>query len=137
MACFTITAAEALVVTAAQVTVKVLENKGVIKYNTDENGNATDTKWSKKIGILNGMLWGGSFLLALEHIFHGEVVFYPPFLTAMETPESTAEMLQEMGTVGVTMAVALTAIWGIGLLVHHFLKNRKVKEEKAKKEACI
>ena len=137
MACFTITAAEALVVTAAQVTVKVLENKGVIKYSTDENGTVVDTKWSKKIGILNGMLWGGSVLLALEHIFHGEVAFYPPFLTAMETPESTAEMLQEMGTVGVTMAIALTAIWGIGLLVHHFLKNRKVKEVEAKEEACI
>ena len=125
MACFTITAAEALVVTAAQVTVHILEKKGVIKYELNEDGSVKEGKWSKKIGVLNGMLWGGSFLLALEHVFHGEVAMYPPFLTAMETPESTAETLQEMGTVGVTMAVALTAVWGIGLLIHHFLAKRK------------
>ena len=39
------------------------------------------------------MLFGGSFLLAAEHVYHGEVVFYPPFLTAMENSEATAEML--------------------------------------------
>ena len=71
------------------------------------------------------MLWGGSFLLALEHIFHGEVVMYPPFLTAMESAESTAEMLHEMGTVGVGMAIALTVTWGIGLLLYRVLRNRK------------
>lgn len=124
MACFTITAAEAVLVSAAQITVKVLEHKGVIKYEVDENGVA-QTKWSKKLGILNGMLWGGSFLLALEHIFHGEVAMYPPFLTAMESAESTAEMLHEMGTVGVGMALALTAIWGVGLLLYRVLRNRK------------
>ena len=66
MACFTVTMAEALAVSAAQITVKALENKGVIKYELDEEGNQK-TKWSKKLGILNGMLWGGSVLLALEH----------------------------------------------------------------------
>lgn len=124
MACFTITAGEAIVVTAAQITVKVLENKGVIKYHTNEDGTV-DTKWSKKLGILNGMLWGGSFLLALEHIFHGEVSMTFPFLTAMQSAEQTAEMLHEMSTVGVAMAVSLTAIWGIGLLIYRFFKYRK------------
>ena len=124
MACFTITAAEAVVVSAAQITVKVLEHKGIIKYEANENGEQ-QVKWSKKLGILNGMLWGGSFLLALEHIFHGEVAMYPPFLTAMESAEDTAEMLNEMGTVGVGMALAITAIWGVGLLLYRVLRNRK------------
>ena len=124
MACFTITAAEAVVVSAAQITVKVLEHKGIIKYEANENGEQ-QVKWSKKLGILNGMLWGGSFLLALEHIFHGEVAMYPPFLTAMESVEDTAEMLNEMGTVGVGMALAITAIWGVGLLLYRVLRNRK------------
>ena len=124
MACFTITAAEAVLVSAAQITVKVLEHKGVIKYEAGENGEQ-QVKWSKKLGILNGMLWGGSFLLALEHIFHGEVAMYPPFLTAMESAEDTAEMLSEMGTVGVGMALAITAIWGVGLLLYRVLRNRK------------
>ena len=43
----------------------------------------------------------------------------------MEDAESTATMLQEMGTVGVGMALALTAIWGVGLLLYRVLRNRK------------
>ena len=124
MACFTITAAEAVLVSAAQITVKALEHKGVIKYEVGEDGEQ-QVKWSKKLGILNGMLWGGSFLLALEHIFHGEVVMYPPFLTAMQSAEDTAEMLNEMGTVGVGMALAITITWGVGLFLYRVLRNRK------------
>lgn len=71
------------------------------------------------------MLYGGSFLLAIEHIYHGEVVFYPPFLTAMNDPADTVEMLNEMSTVGVSMAVLVTAVWGIGLFVSHLLKKSK------------
>jgi hypothetical protein len=128
MACFTVTAGEAILVTAAQITVTALEHKGIIKYEVDENGNVS-SKWSKKLGVLNGMLWGGSFLLALEHIFHGEVASYPPFLTAMMSAESTAEMLHEMGTVGVAMAVSLTAIWGVGLLISRLLRHRKANKK--------
>ncbi len=57
------------------------------------------------------MLWGGVVLLAFEHIWHGEVVPYFPFLTAMYDPSDTAEMLQEMATVGVGMAVLITFVW--------------------------
>ena len=128
MACFLVSAGEAIVVSAAQITVTALEHKGIIKYENNEDGTQK-AKWSTKLGILNGMLWGGSFLLALEHVFHGEVTSYFPFLTAMSSPEATAEMLQEMSTVGVTMALSLTAIWGIGLLLYRLLSKRKVKKE--------
>ena len=133
MACFTVTAAEAILVSAGQITTYILEKKGKITYQPNEDGTQK-VKWSTKLGILNGMLWGGSFLLALEHIFHGEVTSYPPFLTNMATPESTAEMLEEMGTVGVGMAISLTLIWGIGLLLYRVLKNRKVKKIAPKEE---
>ena len=129
MACFLVTAGEAVIVSAAQIAVKALENKGVIKYENNEDGTPK-LKWSKKLGILNGMLWGGSILLALEHIYHGEVTLTFPFLTAMQSAEDTIEMLHEMSTVGVVMAVSLTAIWGIGLLVYHLIKKHK----KANKE---
>ena len=128
MACFTVTAAEAIVVSAAQITTYALEKKGVIKYEANEDGTSK-VKWSKKLGILNGMLWGGSVLLALEHVFHGEVSSYFPFLTAMETPESAAEMFHEMATVGVTMAVALTVLWGVGLLLFRLLRSRKANKK--------
>ena len=129
MACFLVTAGEAVIVSAAQIAVKALENKGVIKYENNEDGTPK-LKWSKKLGILNGMLWGGSILLALEHIYHGEVTLTFPFLTAMQSAEDTIEMLHEMSTVGVVMAVSLTTIWGIGLLVYHLIKKHK----KANKE---
>jgi len=133
MACFTVTLMEAVAVSAAQITVYALEKKGVIKYENKEDGdNSSDIKWSKKIGVLNGMLIGGSVLLALEHVFHGEVTVFQPFLTAMSDAEATAEMLQEMGTVGVAMAISLTAIWGVGLLIYH-LARRKAKAKEAKK----
>lgn len=130
MACFVVTAGEAVVVTGVQVALKVMEHKGIIKYHTNEEGKVEGGKWSKKVGVLNGMLWGGSFLLALEHVFHGEVVPFPPFLSALSSPGDTAEMLHEMGTVGVAMAVALTAVWGIGLLVMHLVRRKRAKAAK-------
>ena len=60
---------------------------------------------------LNNMLWGGSALLAFEHVWHGEVVPWFPFLTNAVTPVSAAEMLREMATSGVAMAVLVTAVW--------------------------
>ena len=57
------------------------------------------------------MLWGGVILLAFEHLWHGEVVPFFPFLTAMSDAASTAEMLREMATVGVAMGVLITLVW--------------------------
>jgi len=64
-----------------------------------------------KIGWLNIMLWGGIAMLAIEHIAHGEVVFYPPFLTAMQNPADIPVMLQELATVGGTMTIAIVVVW--------------------------
>ena len=78
-----------------------------------ETGREKKLPWSKKLMILAQLLWGGAFLLCYEHIWHGEVVPFFPFLTAMNDPGDTAEMLHEMGTVGVTMAVIVTVVWAI------------------------
>ena len=63
------------------------------------------------------MLWGGAILLAFEHLWHGEIVPWFPFLTAMADPADAMEMFHEMATVGVTMAVLITVVWLIVLLV--------------------
>ncbi|MEO0070555.1 MAG: hypothetical protein ABIK39_00500 [candidate division WOR-3 bacterium] len=60
---------------------------------------------------LNSMLWGGVAMLAVEHFSHGEVVPYPPFLTAMKNPSEVSVMLKEMLTVGGTMTLAIFAVW--------------------------
>jgi hypothetical protein len=65
-------------------------------------------KFSPKMHInwLNWMLWGGVLMLAVEHLAHEEIVPYFPFLTA-----GFEEILPELLTVGLPMALAIIAIW--------------------------
>lgn len=64
------------------------------------------------IKILNTLMLGGSALLGLEHVWHGEVVPWPPFLTAMTNPADIPIMLHEMTIVGTSMTAATIALWG-------------------------
>lgn len=109
MACFLVPTAEAIVVTAVTAKTPADEAKSIEQ--------AEGISWSRKLGWLKNMLWGGALLLLLEHIWHGEVVPWPPFLTAMANPADTAEMLHEMATVGVGMAVLVTAVWAVMVAV--------------------
>lgn len=108
MACFLVPATEAIVTTAAQKILKKSENN---KFT--EN---TKIHFSEHLSRLNKMLWGGSGLLAFEHVWHGEVTPFFPFLTAANDPGDTAEMLHEMATSGSAMAVLVTAVW-IGTVI--------------------
>ena len=124
MACFVVPAAEAVVTTIVTKVVKSKEKK--------ENASSeTKVPFSHKLSWLNTMLWGGSALLAFEHIWHGEVVPWAPFLTAMSSPESTSEMLHEMATVGVTMALLITAVWGVMVVVSSSIEKRAPKVQPA------
>jgi len=126
MACFLVPMGEAIVTTVVQ---KVVENKE--KKVGDEWTTKTGLSWSRKLSWLNKLLWGGTILLAFEHIWHGEIVPWPPFLTAMENPADVAPMLHEMATVGVVMAVTVTAVWAIMVMVAE-LKAKAVPEAKVK-----
>ena len=108
MACFTVPAGEAVVTTIVK---KTMEKKGV-EYKENDG----KIPMTRKLKWLSNLLWGGSVLLAFEHVWHGEVQPFFPFLTAMSNPEDTAEMLHEIATVGVSMAVLVTAVW-IGMCV--------------------
>ena len=108
MACFVVPAAEAIVTTAVQ---KIIKKKG------KDHGSETALKFSEKLGVLNGLLWGGSGLLAFEHIWHGEITPFFPFLTAASDPEQTAEMLREMAVSGTSMALLVTAVWVAYVLI--------------------
>jgi hypothetical protein len=136
MACFLVSTAEAIIVTAAA---KIVKNKEMQQESMELEKNASiETKqekklpWSKKLMILANLLWGGAFLLCYEHIWHGEVVPWFPFLTAMNDPGDTAEMLSEMGSIGVTMAVIVTVTWLVIIFVADKILARPDKEpEKA------
>lgn len=122
MACFLVSAAEAVVVTAAS---KTAENKGSAQTQKERLPFASKLKW------LSNMLWGGSALLAFEHVWHGEVVPWFPFLTAMNDPADTAEMLAEMGSIGVTMALLITVAWGGMVLVTNSMEEKLLQSDHA------
>ena len=99
MACFAVPTAEAVVTT-------------IVKKNAEKKGIKAETHpFLSKMKWLNNMLWGGSALLAFEHVWHGEVTPWFPFLTNAANPADAAQMLREMATSGVGMAVLVTAAW--------------------------
>lgn len=101
MACFTVPLATAVAASAV---------KAALPESARKN------PFVAKLGWLGRMMFGGSFLLAIEHVYHGEIIFTPPFLTAVRDGD-TAGMLHEMATRGVAMAVLLVAVWVVMVAV--------------------
>lgn len=134
MACFLIPTVEAIAVTALA---KVMESKEVsrdiakVQKDSESLEVAGKVPFSRKLKWLRNLLWGGSALLAFEHVWHGEVVPWFPFLTAAADPADAAEMLHEMATIGVTMAVLVTAVWGVMLAVSSSVEKRAPKVQPA------
>jgi len=60
MACFIVPMVLAIVTTGIQISARSLAQK-------------------LKLSILNALLWGGVILLAVEHVWHGEVTPWLPF----------------------------------------------------------
>ncbi|MFA6027871.1 MAG: hypothetical protein WC752_03015 [Patescibacteria group bacterium] len=108
MACFIAPAAAAIVATS-------MKKKVPAKYHVE---------W------LLTMLWGGVVMLIVDHVASGEVTVYPPFITAMKSPEDTLVMLKEIATIGVAMTIAVFIFW-ISLV---FMANyiTKLREKKIK-----
>jgi hypothetical protein len=122
MACFTATVAEAVVVKVIE---KAEANKEIRMAESGKHVEESEKiPMSRKLKWLTSLLIGGSFLLAFEHVWHGEVVPWFPFLTAAENPDSLQEMLNEMSTVGVSMAILVTAVWGGMVAVSSLMEKR-------------
>lgn len=98
MACFLAPAVAAVVTT-------VIRKKVSPKYHFD---------W------LLAMLWGGTVMLIVDHIASREIVPYYPFLTA-----GWSSIRREILTVGVTMTIAVVAVWAVMVYV-----SRRVDEKK-------
>ncbi|WP_024857251.1 hypothetical protein [Ruminococcus albus] len=124
MACFVVPATEAIVTTVIQ---KVVAKK---EKSEDKDGSRMKIGFADKLKWLNGMLWGGSGLLAFEHVWHGEVTPFFPFLTAANDPADTAEMLHEMATSGSAMAILVTAVWAGLVIVSNKITASDNKSEK-------
>ena len=119
MACFLVPAAEAIVSTVASKAIKKKDSENKISF-------------ARKLGWLSKLMWGGCALLCYEHIWHGEVVPFFPFLTAMNDPAEVPVMLSEMASVGGTMAIWLTVIWiAMCLIADNLMKRTPVSEAHA------
>ena len=147
MACFLVSAAEAAVVTVAAKAIEKKErsaeearikacgnteapaDKSEILASRNTAKTAAHIPFSRKLKWLSNMLWGGSVLLLFEHLWHGEIVPWFPFLTAAQDPKDAAEMLKEMSTVGVAMAVLVTAAWLVMVGVSVLIEKKAISEE--------
>lgn len=105
MACFIVPMVLAIVTTGIQLSARGIAQK-------------------LKLSLLNSLLWGGVVLLAVEHVWHGEITAWPPYLTAMATPADTAVMLSEVATVGTSMALVISATWLTTLAVTTLMTKR-------------
>lgn len=85
----------------------------------------SDLSQKLKLSALNSMLWGGVVILAAEHVFHGEITAFWPYLTAMSSPADTAIMLSEIATVGGSMTLAISLTW-MGMLAVTTLMTKRV-----------
>ena len=130
MACFLVPTAEAIVTTVIAKTAKDEKDYTDVNIDTGIEVSEKPVKMSfvRKLRWLSNMLWGGAVLLCFEHLWHGEVVPFPPFLTAASDPADTAVMLHEMSTVGVCMALLITAVWVGMVIVSSVIENRADKE---------
>ena len=138
MACFLVSVAEAAVVTVIEKVVKKSEEKAVVSESADsveQVGEVTHTPLSRKLSWLRNMLLGGSVLLLFEHIWHGEIVPFFPFLTAMSNHDDMMEMFHEMATVGVCMALLITFVWGIICFAVSVIEKRPAPAEEVEAEA--
>lgn len=135
MACFIVPMAEAVVTTSVTHILKKKEaaSEASVYSSMDSSVEAVkEVRFSRKLKWLSNLLWGGSALLAFEHLWHGEIVPFYPFLTAASSPADAMEMLHEMATVGSTMAIVVTAVWVGMVVVSSVLERNAAKEVKQK-----
>ena len=132
MACFLVPVMEAIVATVVTKVIKSKESEPAeIKIDAGAGVLETATKipFSRKLKWLTNMLWGGSALLCFEHVWHGEVVPWFPFLTAASDPAKASVMLSEMTSVGTSMALLITAVWCGMLLVTSAMEKKVLKPQ--------
>ena len=131
MACFVAPAVEAVVVSTVRHVHEKREKNQLCSGHTSEHSDQIQEQTEcisvhsstysgylmSKLQKLSTLLWGGSFLLLIEHIWHGEIVPWFPFFTAFKNPDGILPMLYEIATVGTAMAFTVTAAWLIGATV--------------------
>jgi hypothetical protein len=116
MACFVAPATVAIVTTVVRKVVQKKEGASAVRQAGGRMVTVS-SKWTQRLGWLNLMLWGGTVMLVLDHLLSGELVPWPPFLTALDTPGQLGPMLREILITGGAMTAAVIAVWAIMVVV--------------------
>ncbi len=106
MACFIAPLVEAIAVTA-------IRKSGL-------NGNSP---YLQHLPDLEKMLWGGTLMLIVDHIINGELTWTFPFFTSLGQTGGAAILWREVLTVGMPMALALTAAWAVWVALKSHSKS--------------
>ncbi len=106
MACFIAPLVEAVAVTAIR-----------------KSGLKGNSPYLQHLPDLEKMLWGGTLMLIVDHIINGELTWTFPFFTSLGQTGGAAILWREVLTVGVPMALALTAAWGIWVALKSHSKS--------------
>lgn len=131
MACFTAVAVEAVAATVVKKHIQKKEQTA-LAAGLPTAASRGKISWSRKLSWLTNLLWGGVFLLIIEHMWHGEVVPWFPFLTAIGDPADTMAMLREIATVGTAMCLVVTAVWYIATVVADAVVSRSARTDAAR-----
>lgn len=120
MACFVESIVAAAVVAGVRGAAKRKENADCALQNASNSSvsnnlsasNGAKFSLSTKLGWLLIMFLGGSFLLAIEHYWHGEIIASFPFLSAIADGwEATSAMLWEIAVLGSIQVGVIIALW--------------------------
>ena len=106
MACFIAPLVEAIAVTGIR-----------------KSGLKGNSPYLQHLPDLEKMLWGGTLMLIVDHIINGELTWTFPFFTSLGQTGGAAILWREVLTVGVPMALALTAAWGIWVALKSHSKS--------------
>lgn len=116
MACFVESIVAAAVVAGVRGAAKRKENANCALQNASNSNVSNGARFSlsTKLGWLLIMFLGGSFLLAIEHYWHGEIIASFPFLSAVaEGWEATSAMLWEIAVLGSIQVGVIIALWAV------------------------
>ena len=110
MSCFLVPLTEAIATSAyCQINKKSIEK--------------SESALKRHVPALEKMLWGGSLMLMVDHAINGELSLSFPFFTVLSAEGGFQIMLREMLSVGLPMALVLTAAWA----VYAALKERRAR----------
>ncbi len=106
MACFIAPLVEAIAVTAIR-----------------KSGLKGNSPYLQHLPDLEKMLWGGTLMLIVDHIINGELTWTFPFFTSLGQTGGAAILWREVLTVGMPMALALTAAWAVWVALKSHSKS--------------